>query len=104
MDHAQKKRLLNKLCEEIGVERLLAVLPQQEVKKALRLVSVGELASDLGMNYGSFHSKMVRAVFPYPEVPLRRRAYFSPEQAQAITEMVKKDRKSKKLTYKAKSR
>lgn len=98
MNDIRKKRLLNQLCDEIGVERLLAALPQQEVKQVLRLVSVGELASDLGMNYGSFHSKMVRRIYPYPEVPLRRRAYFSPEQAQAITEMVKQERKSKNLT------
>ena len=103
MDKKSKEQLLKTLGNEFGIKRILFALPQQEVKRVLSLVSVGELASNVGMNYGSFQSRIERGTFPYPEVQLRRRAYYSSDQAQAITSMIAAERKNKNLTFKPKS-
>jgi len=103
MNNKIKEQLLKTLGDEFGIRGILFALPQMEVKRVLGLVSVGELASSIGMNYGSFQSRIERGTFPYPEVQLRRRAYYSSDQAQAITSMVATERKNKHLTYKAKS-
>ena len=103
MNNKSTEQLLRTLGNEFGIKRILFALPQQEVKRVLGLVSVGELASNIGMNYGSFQSRVERGTFPYPEVQLRRRAYYSPDQAHAITSMIEAERKTKSLTYKPKS-
>ncbi len=98
MKHDSKKQLMQRLVSEFGIKRILFALPQQEVKRVLGLVSVGELASNIGMNYGSFQSRIERGTFPYPEVQLRRRAYYSSDQAHAITSKVEEERKKRNLT------
>lgn len=103
MNNKSKEQLLKTLGEGFGIKRLLFALPQQEVKRVLGLVSVGELASNIGMNYGSFQSRIERGTFPYPEVQLRRRAYYSPDQAHAITSMIATERRKRNLTHKPKS-
>ena len=103
MNKKSKEQLLKTLGNEFGIKGILFALPQQEVKRVLGLVSVGELASRIGMNYGSFQSRIERGTFPYPEVQLRRRAYYSPEQAKAITDTITDEQKKKNLTYKPKS-
>ena len=103
MNKKSKEQLLKTLGDEFGVKRILFALPQQEVKRVLGLVSVGELASDIGMNYGSFQSRVERGTFPYPEIQLRRRAYYSSDQARIITSMIEAERKNKNLPYKSKS-
>ncbi|MEM1224056.1 MAG: hypothetical protein AAGJ40_00060 [Planctomycetota bacterium] len=103
MKNMNKQQVVKQLVSELGLTRILFALPQKEVKRVLGLKSVGELASDIGMNYDSFQSRIERGAFPYPEVQLRRRAYYSPEQTKAITEMVTEERKNRKLTYKPKT-
>lgn len=98
MNNESTEQLLQTLGSEFGVKKIIRALPQQEVKRALKLVSVGELASNIGMNYDSFQSRIERGSFPYPEVQLRRRAYYSSEQARAITSMVAEERKNRNLT------
>lgn len=103
MNNKSTERLLRTLGNEFGIKRILFALPQQEVKRVLGLKSVGELASDIGMNYGSFQSRVERGTFPYPEIQLRRRAYYSPDQARIIASMIEAERRNKSLTFKPKS-
>lgn len=42
---------VGKLITSVGLERLVAALPQRDLRKALDLVSMPELAQMIGMNY-----------------------------------------------------
>ena len=79
-------RQLRQLLAHFGVEKLIAALPQDEVRKALDLVSTQEVAQMLGMNYNTFHWHMAEGHIPFPQIRLVRRAYFTRNEADAIVQ------------------
>lgn len=78
------EQLLRRLIGQFGVERLIAGLPQDEVRKALELVSMQEIADMLDMKYNTLHWHMTEGHIPYPQIRLARRAYFTCREATAI--------------------
>lgn len=99
MTATQHDHLCRKLCNDFGTERIIAALPQDEVKELLGLISIKELAEELAINYDTLRSRMDSKQIPYPEVRLRRRAYYTREQADEIKRMVDGTGKTN-LTYK----
>lgn len=79
-----KRNALQRLIERFGVERLIGALPQADVRDALDLVSMQELAAMLGLNYNTLRSQMKDGRIPFPQVRLVRRAFFTKDEADAI--------------------
>jgi hypothetical protein len=88
------EQILRRLILTFGVERLLAALPQDEVRRELDLVSIQEVADKLGLKYDTFRWHMSEGRIPFPSVRLLRRAYYSRQQAEAIVVEWKKRQKS----------
>ncbi len=78
------EELLQKLVGHFGVQRLVAALPQKEVRKVLDLVSLQEMTAMLGTNYSTLHWYMDEGRIPYPQVRLVRRPYYTRNEAEAI--------------------
>ena len=83
------RKTIDRLISHFGVERILHALPQHEVCSALELVSVQELAEQLGLGYDSLRSQMQSGKIPFPDVRLVRRAFFTKDQAQTIIRNVR---------------
>ena len=84
MKHTTEQRTCERLVSFFGVERILSFLPQHEVRQALDLVSVRELAESLAVNYDTFRSRMYVGRIAFPTFLVQRRAYFTREQAEEI--------------------
>lgn len=103
MNNDESRRALRQLEQTLGIETLLNSLPQEHVKRALKLRSKADLAAELGVPYETLRSWITNGRVPKPEVQLHKRAYFSPEQALAIKVIVTGQRKNKSLTYNPKT-
>jgi hypothetical protein len=84
INNATRRNGLERLIERFGVERLISALPQADVRDALDLVSMQELAVMLGLNYNTLRSRMKDGKIPFPQVRLVRRAFFTRDEADAI--------------------
>jgi hypothetical protein len=51
MNYEIDDKTVGRLITDVGLERLVAALPQRDLRKALDLVSMPELAQMIGMNY-----------------------------------------------------
>lgn len=94
MDNQENKQLLGKLIGHFGVERLIAALPQDEVRLVLDLVSMQDVAKMLDMNYSTLHWHMTEGHIPYPQIRLVRRAYFTRQEAEGIVREWKQKNRS----------
>jgi hypothetical protein len=75
---------IEKLITNVGMDRLANALPQNQVRKALDLVSVHDLAQTLGLSYSAFRWHMGTGRIPAPQHRLVRRAYYTTHEAEAI--------------------
>lgn len=80
---------LSMLESHFGLERLLRALPQREVKAALGLSTVTDLARSADMSEAALRRRMERGEIPYPTEIIQRRAYFTREQATDIQRRLK---------------
>lgn len=90
-----KQNTQHQICKElydaIGINSILAALPQQSVKDALKLITMKELAEALGLKYETLRSQVSSGQIPYPEMQLRRRAYYTQLQVQQIRDALNGD-------------
>lgn len=86
MTRNKQQQICKKLCDTIGTEKMLAALPQHHVKESLGLVSIKEIADQLSVPYETLRSRMDAGQIPFPEMRLKRRAYFTREQAEEIAQ------------------
>jgi hypothetical protein len=68
----------------LAIDRLLASVPQCDLLPALGLVSMTGLARMLGMNYSTLRWHMGRGRILRPTTRLKRRAYYTTTEAEAI--------------------
>ena len=88
------RKTIDRLVAHFGVERICAALPQHEVRCVLELVSVQELADQLGVGYDSLRSQMQSGEIPFPDFRLVRRAYYKTDEADAIKQKLKNSNKN----------
>lgn len=89
----EQEDTLRRLITTFGTERLIAALPQREVKQALDLVTTRELAESLDVNYNTLRGRMKNGTIPFPDVRLIRRAYYTRRQAESIKREWRRSRK-----------
>jgi len=85
MTQHTKQQIFKQLCDAIGINSILAALPQQSVKDALKLTTMKELADTLGVKYETLRSQVASGKIPHPEMQLRRRAYYTQSQVKRIS-------------------
>ena len=84
MTRNRQHDICKQLCDTLGIEAILEALPQRIVKDSLGLVLIKELAAQLNVPYETLRSRILSRQMPCPEMRLRRRAYFTREQAEQI--------------------
>lgn len=85
-----EQQLLEQIVKHFGVEKLIAELPQNEVCKALELVTAQELAESLGLSYDELRWKMKSKTIPEPSYKLVKRCFYRKEEAEQICSHFKK--------------
>lgn len=80
---------IRKAITTIGIERLLANVPQSDLLPSLGLVSMTTLAQMMGMNYSTMRHHVDKGRIPRPTIRLRRRPYYTASEAEAITKVWK---------------
>lgn len=84
MTRNKQHDICKQLCDTIGIDAILAALPQRIVKDSLRLVSIKEVAAQLNVPYETLRSRMVAGQIPFPEMRLKRRYYYTQREAKQI--------------------
>jgi hypothetical protein len=84
MTRNKQHDICKQLCDTIGIETILAALPQRSVKDCLGLVSIKEVAEQVSVPYETLRSRMVAGQIPLPEMRLGRRSFYTREQAETI--------------------
>lgn len=84
-------QILKQLVDHFGIESLIAMLPQREAAKALKLVTPHELAKDLNVTYDELRWQMTNGSIPFPSFSLVRRKFFTSKEANQIKAKLKKD-------------
>ena len=77
-------KTVGRLITDVGLERLVAALPQRDLRKALDLISMPELAQMINVNYSTLRWHMGEGHLPVPQHRLVRRGYYSRVEAEAI--------------------
>ena len=65
----ENPEMLRRIIGHFGAKRMIGALPQDELRHALDLVSVHELAAMLGIKYHTLQSHMNRGEIPFPNIP-----------------------------------
>ena len=84
MNYNIDDKTVGRLITNVGLERLVAALPQKDLRKALEMVSIRELARMMAMNESTMRWHVAEGRIPYPQVRLVRRGYYTREEAEAI--------------------
>ena len=79
-----KKKNITKLVEHFGFEKIIAALPQREVREALGLVTAIELATEMGLTYDELRWQLNSGSIPHPTHKLVRRCFYTHDEADAI--------------------
>jgi hypothetical protein len=77
---------VRRLVERFGQERIVMALPQGDLRHALDLVTMQELADGLGLKYSTLRWHLRRGRIPLPDVRLVKRAYYTRAAADAIAQ------------------
>lgn len=64
--------------------KLLTRISQAEMCEALGLLDQKQMAARLGLSYEAFRWRVANGRLPKPAVKLRRRAYYTAEQSDAL--------------------
>ena len=92
---------IRKAITSLGIERLLANVPQSDLLPVLGLVSKRELAQMMDLNYSTMRWHVGQGRIPRPTIKLNRRSYYSKAEAEAMAEAWKKEKLSRKKPRKA---
>ncbi|TWU16690.1 hypothetical protein [Allorhodopirellula heiligendammensis] len=76
MTRNKQHDICKKLCDTIGIDAILAALPQHSIKETLGLVSIKEIADQLSVPYETLRSRMDAGQIPFPEMRLNHRFLF----------------------------
>jgi hypothetical protein len=91
---------IRKAITSLGIERLLANVPQSDLMPILGLVSMQGLAEMMDLNYSTMRWHVGQGRIPHPTIKLNRRSYYPKAEAEAMAEAWKKKllwKKSKEL-------
>ena len=77
-------KTVGRLITNVGLERLVAAFPQRDLRKALDMVSIRELAEMMAMNESTLRWHVAEGHVPHPQHRLVRRPYYTREEAEAI--------------------
>ena len=74
----------------LGIERLLANVPQSDLLPILGLVSMQGLSQMMDLNYSTVRWHVGRGRIARPTIKLNRRSYYPKAEAEAMAEAWKK--------------
>ena len=74
----------------LGIERLLANVPQSDLLPILGLVSMQGLSQMMDLNYNTMRWHVGQGRIPRPTIRLNRRSYYPKAEAEAMAEAWKK--------------
>jgi hypothetical protein len=85
-----EEQTIRKAITSLGIERLLANVPQSDLMPILGLVSMQGLAEMMDLNYSTMRWHVGQGRIPRPTIKLNRRSYYPKAEAEAMAEAWKK--------------